>query len=96
MDELVHQSSSIQRLTLALLSVFAGMALLLASIGAYGVISFVVDQRAQEIGLRQALGASSPEIFRMVMRERLTVAAGGVAAGIAVSLVLPRSLASLL
>jgi predicted permease len=96
MEQVVRQSNSIQRLTLALLGVFAGMALLLASIGVYGVISYVVTQRTQEIGLRQALGAGRRRILWLVMGEGLAVAAAGVAAGVAVSLVLSRSLSSLL
>jgi putative ABC transport system permease protein len=96
MDEVVSQASSIQRTTTILLGAFALVALVLAAVGVYGVISYVVSQRTQEIGVRRALGAQTDSILWLVVGEGLKVAAFGVAAGVAGSLLLQRGLATLL
>jgi predicted permease len=88
------QSLSSQRFPMILLGVFAGLALLLASIGIYGVISYSVVQRVHEIGIRTALGADRRDVFRMVIRQGLRLALAGVAIGTATALILARLLPS--
>ena len=82
MDEWVSNSAAQPRLNTVLLSVFAFIALLIASIGIYGILAYSVSQRTGEIGLRMALGASPGDILRLVVREGLLVICGGVAAGL--------------
>jgi predicted permease len=85
-----------QRLSAGLLAVFGVLALLLATIGIYGVISYSVRQRSREIGVRLALGATVGDIHRMILREGMRLVAIGVAAGGAVSLAAAGSVGSLL
>src|SRR5258708_19755006 len=73
-----------------MLGSFATLALILAAIGIYGLIAYSVGQRTHEIGIRMALGASDPDVLRMVLREGLTMAAIGAAAGVALPLPLPK------
>jgi ABC-type antimicrobial peptide transport system permease subunit len=89
--------SMVQERMLALLSGFFGaLALLLAMIGLYGTLSYVVAQRQREFGIRMALGAEPGSILRLVMRNVLSVLAVGVLAGIGISLVATRLLQQLL
>jgi predicted permease len=92
----VSESTGGERFTMILAAVFAGVALLLASIGLYGVIACSVSQRAWEFGIRMALGARRASILRMVLGQGLGLILLGVAAGIAGALVLTRFLESLL
>jgi predicted permease len=94
MREIVSESMGPQRFPMIVLGAFAALALLLASIGIYGVISYSVTQRAQEIGIRMALGAERGNIFRMIVGQGLTLALAGLAIGVAAALVLARLLAS--
>ncbi|MGB7027105.1 MAG: FtsX-like permease family protein, partial [Candidatus Acidiferrum sp.] len=94
MQQFVSESMSSQRSPLILLGTFAGLALLLASIGIYGVISYSVTQRVHEIGIRLALGAERRDVFRMVVGHGLRLALAGLAIGTAVALVLTRVLPS--
>ncbi len=71
---------------------FAGSAMLLAAIGLYGVIAYAVGQRTREIGIRLALGANRGEVLRMVMSDAGRLAAAGVVAGLAASVIATRSL----
>ena len=96
MDQLVAESTSDSRFTLILLSVFAALALALAMVGIYGVMSYSVSQRRQEIGIRMALGARSGDVFRMVVGCAMRLAAIGVATGLAGALAVTRALAALL
>jgi hypothetical protein len=73
-----------------ILGSFAFLALILAAIGIYGLIAYSVGQRTHEIGIRMALGASDPDVLRMVLREGLTITAIGAAAGVALALPLPK------
>jgi putative ABC transport system permease protein len=96
MHQLVRDSVSTQRVTLILLGLFSGLALLLAAIGVYGVISYAVAQRSQEIGIRMALGASKPDILRMVLGQGGRIAGAGIAVGAVASLGLTRLMSKLL
>ncbi|HLW79443.1 MAG TPA: FtsX-like permease family protein, partial [Terriglobia bacterium] len=95
MQEFASQSMASQRFPMILLGVFAGVALVLASIGIYGVISYSVAQQMHEIGIRVALGARSRDVMRMVIGRGLRLAAAGVATGIVCALILTRLISSL-
>jgi putative ABC transport system permease protein len=82
MEEVVSRSLGRPRLTLSLMSLFGVVALLLASVGIYGVIAFSVSQRVREFGLRRALGASAWNIEGMVLRQGLALALAGIGIGI--------------
>jgi predicted permease len=94
MQNIVSESMSPQRLPMILLSVFAALALLLASVGLYGVISYAVTQRTHEIGIRMALGAEGRDVFRLVVGGGLRLAVTGVAIGGITALILTRVLPS--
>ncbi|MBV9760927.1 MAG: ABC transporter permease [Acidobacteriaceae bacterium] len=96
MDDIVSLSVARPRLQLILLAAFAIMAVLLAAIGVYGVLSYSVVQRTQEIAIRVALGASSRDVVRMVLGEGLALLGIGIALGLGSSLLLTRLLKSLL
>ena len=84
------------RMGAALLSVFGGLALLLAMIGVYGVMSYSVTQRTQELGVRMALGAQAGDVLMLVMKQGLTLAAGGVVLGVLLALALGNLISTLL
>jgi predicted permease len=94
MPEVVSESMSPQRFPLILLGSFATVALLLASIGIYGVMSYSVTQRIHEIGIRLALGAEKRDVFRMVVGQGLSLAFAGLAIGVTAVLILTRILLS--
>jgi ABC-type antimicrobial peptide transport system permease subunit len=96
MKEIIANSLSERRFSMILLGIFAGVALVLASVGIYGVISYVVARRTQEIGVRIAMGAQRGEVLRLVLRQGVTMAALGAAIGIAAALPLTRFMGSLL
>jgi putative ABC transport system permease protein len=96
MQEVVNASVSIRRITLILLGLFSGLALVLASIGIYGVISYSVSQRTREIGIRMALGAQRGDVLRLVLAQGGKISALGIAIGSAASLGLTRVMAKLL
>src|SRR5262249_49064598 len=82
MDELLADSMVRRKVVLALMATFAGVALLLAAIGTYGVMNVAASERVREIGIRMALGAQRSDIERLIVRPGLVLAAAGVAAGI--------------
>jgi len=96
MDARIAESLGPQRFATNLLAVFAGLAILLAAVGLYGLISYNVTQRTNEIGIRMALGARPGDVMRMVLRQGLTLAIAGVLAGAVAGLVLTRAMQSLL
>lgn len=93
-DEVVSESMASRNLPILLLGAFAALALLLASIGIYGVVSYSVVRRTQEIGIRMALGATRHSIFRMIVNQAIRMAAAGLAVGIASAIALVRLLPS--
>jgi putative ABC transport system permease protein len=96
LSDSVSSTLTERRFQIALLGSFAGMALLLAAIGLYGVTSFLVSLRTREIGLRAALGATRARIFAQVLREGAVMTGVGIVLGLAMSALLTRAIASLL
>ncbi len=96
LGQLVEQAVSPKRFVMILLGGFSLLALVLASLGIYGVISYSVSQRTQEIGIRLALGASSRSVLNMIIGEGMKLAAIGIAVGLIASLALTRVMSSLL
>jgi putative ABC transport system permease protein len=96
LEEIVADSLSNRRFSMVLLSIFAAMALLLSSIGIYGVISYVVGQRTHEIGIRIALGAQRRDVLHLMLGEGMKMALVGVAIGVALALGLTRLMANML
>jgi predicted permease len=96
LDEIVDRSVSPRRFVAMLLGGFAGLALLLASLGIYGVVSYSVNQRSQEIGIRMALGASAAQVQLAVLRKTLGLAMAGALLGTMGSVAVARLLESLL
>ena len=90
MSELLHASVEQPRFRTFLLGTFAAMALVLAAVGIFGVISYSVSCRTREIGIRVALGSSRPSILRMILRETLTLTLAGLALGVPCALVASR------
>jgi ABC-type antimicrobial peptide transport system permease subunit len=96
MDEIVSASLAQRRLIMSLLVIFAVLAAVLAAVGIYGVMAYVVAQRTQEIGIRMAMGARAIDVLKMVLREGATLATVGVVIGVGAALALTRVMASLL
>ena len=96
MDQRIEDSVSPRKLNLFLFGLFSALALVLASIGLYGVVAYSVGQRTQEFGVRMALGAQRSDVMRLVLGHGLKLALIGTAIGIAVALALARLLEQLL
>ncbi len=96
MDQRLSESLARRRFAMLALGVFAGLALLLTIIGIYGVISYSVAQRTNELGIRLALGASQFDVLRLVLSAGLKMALVGIASGIVISFAVTRFLSSLL
>jgi len=96
LQQIVDRSVSPRRFLVMLLGAFAAFALVLASLGIYGLISYSVNQRTQEIGIRMALGASARDVQTRIVFQTLRLAAVGLAIGVGVSWAMARSLSGLL
>jgi predicted permease len=96
LNEVIADSLARRRFAMILLNAFAAVALLLSSVGLYGVISYLVGQQTQEIGIRLALGAQRADVLRLVLNQGMKMALGGVAVGLLAALGLTRLLTMLL
>jgi putative ABC transport system permease protein len=96
MRQLLSESVSGRRFNMLLLTVFAVVALVLAAVGIYGVMSYSVSQRTHEIGIRMALGAQTSDVLKLVVGEGMLLALAGVTFGLVASLFLTRLMSSLL
>jgi ABC-type antimicrobial peptide transport system permease subunit len=96
MDEVKDKSTAPQELNMILMSIFGGSALLLASIGIYGLLAYTVQQRTQEIGIRMALGARANDVRNMVLSQGMRLTCVGIAIGIIAAIGLTRFLAGFL
>jgi predicted permease len=96
MNEVIAGTIADRRFSMILLDAFAVVALLLASLGLYGVISYLVGQRTQELGIRLALGAQRKDVLRLVLNQGMKLALGGIALGIVAALLLTRLLTKML
>jgi macrolide transport system ATP-binding/permease protein len=96
MQEQVDRTTAVQRVAGTMLGVFAGLALLLAAVGLYGVMSYTVSQRTRELALRMALGASTSNVLRLVLWHGIALTAGGVVLGLVAALNLTRLMGNLL
>ena len=95
-DELIAANIAPRRFALTLIGLFAGLALLIASIGIYGVISYTVTESTKELGIRMALGALKSDVLKMVLARGLKLVLIGIAAGAVASLAATRVIASFL
>jgi putative ABC transport system permease protein len=96
MDEVVAASIGSRRLSTSLFSVFAGVALLLAAVGTYGVMAYTVTQRTREFGIRIALGAARKDVFSLILRQAMTLVSVGIALGLIGAIAASRALNSVL
>ena len=96
MAQVLSDSTAYRRVTMFLMALFAALALVLAAVGLYGVVSYSVAQRTREIGLRMALGAQTRDVLRLVLRQGGALILAGVLAGVVAALAATRALSSLL
>jgi predicted permease len=96
MDSIIFDSLVVRRFTMQVLGIFAALALLLSTIGIYGVLSYVVGQRSNEIGIRMALGAQRSDILRLILGHGARMAAAGIAVGLLAALGLTRLMSGML
>jgi predicted lysophospholipase L1 biosynthesis ABC-type transport system permease subunit len=95
-DELIDQSLWMVKIAAGLLAVFGGLALVLASVGLYGLVAYSVNQRRRELGVRMALGAARADVLRLVLRDGMSLVLVGLVFGVGLSMLIARALASLL
>ena len=95
-DRMIDLSIAQRRFSMLLLGIFAVLAMILAVVGIYGVMSYTVSQRTHEIGLRMALGAAKPQVLRMVVGEGLALTSLGIGLGIAGAAAVTRAMSGLL
>jgi predicted permease len=96
LEQVVSNSLWQPRFSLTLIAFFAALALALACVGVYGVVSYAVSQRTKEVGVRMALGAAPSDVLRMVLRSTLALAAAGIVSGTVAAMGLTRAMASML
>ena len=96
MSEVIAATTAPRRFNTLLLAIFAALALALAAVGIYSVISYSVTQRTREIGVRMALGAKASDVVRLIVKQGMTLALAGIVAGIAAALAAGRAMANLL
>jgi putative ABC transport system permease protein len=96
MEQVLAQSIAPRRFSMMMLTVFAVVALALASLGIYGLMSYAVAQSTREIGVRMALGAQASDVLKLVIGQGMTLALAGVALGLVASLALTRTMNNLL
>jgi ABC-type antimicrobial peptide transport system permease subunit len=95
-DDLIRDETEVKRFTASLLAAFAAIALLLAAIGIYGVLSYAVEQRTREIGIRMALGANGAAVVRLIVGQAMRTIGLGLLAGIVAALALTRYMSAIL
>jgi len=96
LDDVLSSSLSVRRFSMEMVALFAGTALLLAALGIYGTISFLVNEQSREIAIRFALGAQKRDVLKMVLRQGLTLAAAGAGVGLLGALIVSHLMAGLL
>src|SRR5207245_4941829 len=96
MEQYVGQATEQSRLSMTLLAVFGGLALVLASLGLYGVLSYLVSRRTREIGMRLALGATRGDVMRLILGHGMMLTIAGIGIGLAETWALTRSLRRML
>jgi len=96
MEQVIAEGVSRQSFNMLLLSIFAGIALVLAAIGIYGLMSYAVEQQTQELGIRMALGAGRAQVLKLIVKQGMTPAVFGVVVGLAIAFAITRVLGSLL
>jgi putative ABC transport system permease protein len=96
MEEVIAEGVSRQSFNMLLLSIFAGIALVLAAIGIYGLMSYAVEQQTQELGIRMALGAGRRQVVKLIVKQGMTPALFGVIVGLGIAFAITRVLGSLL
>ena len=96
MEQRLSESVSLERFLMILVSVFAGVAVVLGTVGIYGVLAYFVRQRRQEIGTRIALGATRSQVVRLIVKQAALLALAGVGIGVLGSLALSRTLSGML
>jgi putative ABC transport system permease protein len=96
MDQRLADSLARRRFTAVLLALFAGFALVLAAIGIYGVMAYLVNQGTREIGIRMALGATQPTVLKLIVKQAMMLALAGVAIGMVAAFAFARLVSGLL